>query len=125
MLPSCSHRPLVPRPRVPAPSCENRRGRCAAALEYDLPDLRPPNRPTPGPELRTRTEHSQKAWMDNAAVNVPRNLQAGTDHSSFHIGKKVIVLFSPEWRGTPFLSFKLQGTIRLFHVSKRILWNSL
>lgn len=93
-------------------------------MEHDLPDLRPPNRPTPGPELRTRTEHSQKAWMDNAALNVPRNLQAGTDPSSFQIGK-VIFLFSPEWRGTPFLSFKLQGTIRLFHVSKRILWNSL
>lgn len=106
--PAAGHRPLVPRPWVQAPRCETRRGRCAAASEHDLPNLGPPNRPTPGPELRTRTEHSQKAWMDNAALNVPRNLQAGTDPSSFQVGK-VIFLFSPERRGTAFPFLQTTG----------------
>lgn len=121
---AAEHRPAAGRPPQvlsaagPGFTLRKPQGAVRCCLLIRSPKPGTPYRPTPRPQLRTRTRHTQKALMDNGALNVPKKPQGRDRPISFSSS-----LQSPE--APPSLSFKLQGTVRLFHGSEMILWNSL
>lgn len=97
---TAEHRPAAGRPPQvlsaagPGFTLRKPQGAVRCCLLIRSPKPGTPYRPTPRPQLRTRTRHTQKALMDNGALNVPKKPQGRDRPISFQADKEAIPLLS-------------------------------